>query len=144
MQHVPYRGAAPAITDMLGGQVQVIFDNMPSIIQHIRGGAVRALGVTTAAALARSCPTCRRSPRRCRATRRARCSAWARRSKTPKEIIGKLNSEINAILAEPEMTKRLVELGGAPTIQTPEAFGDQIKAETDKWKKVVDFAGHQG
>jgi tripartite-type tricarboxylate transporter receptor subunit TctC len=62
-------------------------------------------------------------------------------AKTPKEIIGKLNSEINAILAEPDMTKRLVELGGAPTIETADAFGDQIKAETAKWKKVVDFAG---
>ena len=60
---------------------------------------------------------------------------------TPKEIIAKLNSEINAVLAEPDMKKRLVELGGDPLIQTPEAFGDEIKAETEKWKKVVEFAG---
>jgi tripartite-type tricarboxylate transporter receptor subunit TctC len=60
---------------------------------------------------------------------------------TPKDIIAKLNSEINAVLTEPDMTKRLVELGGEPLAQTPEAFGDMIKAETDKWKKVVDFAG---
>ena len=140
MQHVPYRGAAPAITDLLGGQVQVIFDNMPSIIQHIRGGAVRALGVTTTQrspqlpdvqAIAETVPGYEASA----------LFGMGAPSKTPKEIIGKLNSEINAILAEPDMTKRLVELGGAPTIQTPEAFGDQIKAETDKWKKVVDFAG---
>jgi tripartite-type tricarboxylate transporter receptor subunit TctC len=60
---------------------------------------------------------------------------------TPKEIVAKLNSEINAILAEPEMKKRLVELGGEPLIQSPEAFGEQIKAETEKWKRVVEFAG---
>jgi tripartite-type tricarboxylate transporter receptor subunit TctC len=60
---------------------------------------------------------------------------------TPKDIIGKLNTEINAVLAEPEMKQRLVELGGEPLIQTPEAFGEQIVAETDKWRKVVEFAG---
>jgi len=60
---------------------------------------------------------------------------------TPKEIIAKLNSEINTILAEPDMKKRLVELGGDPLIQTPEKFGADIAAETEKWKKVVEFAG---
>ena len=60
---------------------------------------------------------------------------------TPKEIIAKLNSEINEILKEPAMAKRLTELGGDPLIQTPEAYGENIKAETDKWKKVVEFAG---
>ena len=60
---------------------------------------------------------------------------------TPKEVIAKLNGEINAILREPDMTKRLVELGGDPLIQTPDAFGNDIKSETDKWKKVVEFAG---
>src|ERR1700759_1694736 len=140
MQHVPYRGAAPAITDMLGGQVQVIFDNMPSIIQHIRGGAVRALGVTTTQrspqlpdvqAIAETVPGYEASA----------LFGMGAPAKTPKDIIGKLNSEINAILAEPDMTKRLVDLGGAPLIQTPEAFGEQIKAETEKWNNVGDFAG---
>jgi tripartite-type tricarboxylate transporter receptor subunit TctC len=139
MQHVPYRGAAPAITDMLGGQVQVIFDNMPSIIQHIRGGALRALGVTTAErspqlpdvqAIAETVPGYEASA----------LFGMGAPKNTPKEIIEKLNSEINAILAEPEMRKRLVELGGEPLIQSPEAFGDQIKTETEKWKKVVEFA----
>ena len=140
MQHVPYRGAAPAITDMLGGQVQVIFDNMPSIIQHIRGGALRALGVTTAErssqlpdvqAIAETVPGYEAS---------ALFGIGAPKN-TPKEIVAKLNSEINAILAEGEMKKRLVELGGEPLIQSPEAFGEQIKADTEKWKKVVEFAG---
>src|SRR6201997_5444913 len=140
MQHVPYRGAAPAITDLLGGQVQVIFDNMPSIIQHIRGGAVRALGVTTTQR-SPQLPDVQAISDTVPGYEASALFGMGAPAKTPKEIIGKLNAEINAILAEPDMTKRLVELGGAPTIQTPEAFGDQIKAETDKWKKVVDFAG---
>ena len=140
MQHVPYRGAAPAITDLLGGQVQVIFDNMPSIIQHIRGGAVRALGVTTTQR-SPQLPDVQAISETVPGYEASALFGMGAPAKTPKEIIGKLNSEINAILAEPDMTKRLVDLGGAPTIQTPEAFGDQIKAETDKWKKVVDFAG---
>jgi tripartite-type tricarboxylate transporter receptor subunit TctC len=140
MQHVPYRGAAPAITDMLGGQVQVIFDNMPSIIQHIRSGALRALGVTTAErssqlpdvqTVAESVPGYEAS---------ALFGVGAPKN-SPKDIVTKLNGEINAVLAEPDMKKRLVELGGDSLIQTPEAFGDQIKAETEKWKKVVEFAG---
>ena len=140
MQHVPYRGAAPAITDLLGGQVQVIFDNMPSIIQHIRSGSLRALGVTTAErspqlpdvqAIAETVPGYEASA----------LFGMGAPKKTPQAIIDKLNSEINAILAEPEMKKRLVELGGEPLIQSPEAFGGMIEAETEKWKKVVEFAG---
>jgi len=131
--------AAPAITDMLGGQVQVIFDNMRSIIQHIRGGALRALGVTTAErspqlpdvqAIAETVPGYEAS---------ALFGIGAPKA-TAKDIIGKLNAEINAILAEPDMKQRLVELGGEPLIQTPEAFGAQIVAETEKWRKVVEFA----
>ena len=140
MQHVPYRGAAPAITDLLGGQVQVIFDNMPSIIQHIRSGALRALGVTTAErspqlpdvqAIAETVPGYEASA----------LFGMGAPAKTPREIVGRLNAEINAVLAEPEMKQRLVELGGEPLIQSPEAFGGMIKAETEKWRKVVEFAG---
>jgi len=140
MQHVPYRGAAPAITDMLGGQVQVIFDNMPSIIQHIRAGSLRALAVTTAA----------RSPQLPDVPTVADTVAGYEASalfgmgapkKTPPEIIEKLNREINAVLAEPEMKTRLTELGGEPLIGTPDAFGAAIAAETEKWTKVVKFSG---
>jgi tripartite-type tricarboxylate transporter receptor subunit TctC len=140
MEHVPYRGAAPAITDLLGDRVQVIFDNMPSIIQHIRGGALRALGVTTAQrspelpdvpAIAETVPGYEASA----------LFGMAAPKKTPPEIIAKLNNEINAVLAEPEMKKRLTELGGEPVIGTPEAFGALIAAETEKWEKVVKFAG---
>jgi tripartite-type tricarboxylate transporter receptor subunit TctC len=140
MQHVPYRGAAPAITDMLGGQVQVIFDNMPSIIQHIRSGALRALAVTTTQRSSQlpDTPTVAETVPGYEAS--ALFGMGAPKN-TPKEIIAKLNAEINAILAEPEMKKRLVELGGEPLIQTPEKFGADIVAETEKWKKVVEFAG---
>jgi tripartite-type tricarboxylate transporter receptor subunit TctC len=140
MQHVPYRGAAPAITDMLGGQVQVIFDNMPSIIQHIRSGALRALAVTSAQRSSQlpDTPTVADTVPGYEAS--ALFGMGAPKS-TPKELITKLNTEINTILGEPEMKKRLVELGGDPLIQTPEKFGADIVAETEKWKKVVEFAG---
>jgi tripartite-type tricarboxylate transporter receptor subunit TctC len=140
MQHIPYRGAAPAITDMLGGQVQVIFDNMPSIIQHIRAGSLRALAVTTAArsellpdvpVLADSVPGYEASA----------LFGMGAPKKTPPEIIAKLNSEINAVLAEPATKAKLIELGGDPLIGTPEAFGKMIAAETEKWETVVKAAG---
>ena len=140
MQHVPYRGAAPAITDMLGGQVQLIFDNMPSIIQHIRGGALRALAVTTTA---RS-PQLPDVPTVADTVPGYEASAlfgMGAPKNTPREIIEKLNKEVNAVLAEPEIRKRLVELGGEPLIGTPAAFGTMISAETEKWEKVVKFSG---
>ena len=139
MQHVPYRGAAPAITDMLGGQVQVIFDNMPSIIQHIKSGALRALAVTTTERSTQlpDTPTVAETVPGYEAS--ALFGMGAPKN-TPKEIIARLNTEINAILAEPDMKKRLVELGGDPLIQTPEKFGADIAAETEKWKKVIEGA----
>src|ERR1700738_2275175 len=139
MQHVPYRGAAPAITDMLGGQVQVIFDNMPSIIQHIRSGALRALAVTTAARSSQlpDVPTVAETVPGYEAS--ALFGVGAPKN-APKEIVTKLNGEINAVLAEPDMKKRLVELGGDSLIQTPEKFGADIAAETEKWKKVIEGA----
>ncbi len=125
---------------MLGGQVQVIFDNMPSIIQHIRSGALHALAVTTAErssqlpdvpALAETVPGYEASA----------LFGMGVPRKTPPEIVEKLNKEINAVLAEPDMKKRLTELGGEPLIGTPDAFGAMIVAETEKWEKVVKFAG---
>jgi tripartite-type tricarboxylate transporter receptor subunit TctC len=139
MQHVPYRGAAPAITDLLGGQVQLIFDNMPSILQHVRAGSVRALAVTGTArspllpdvpVLADTIPGYEAS---------ALFGVGAPKN-TPKAVIEKLNKEINAVLAEPAIKARLLDLGGEPLIGTPEAFGAMIVAETDKWKKVIEEA----
>ncbi len=139
MLHVPYRGAAPAITDLLGNRVQLIFDNMPSIIGHIRGGALRALAVTTAV----------RSPQLPEVPTVAETIPGYEASalfgmgapvKTPPQIIEKLNREINAVLAEPDVKARLTELGGEPLVSSPQAFGAMIAAETEKWAKVVKFA----
>jgi tripartite-type tricarboxylate transporter receptor subunit TctC len=140
MQHVPYRGAAPAITDMLGGQVQLIFDNMPSIIEHIRAGSLRALAVTTAA---RS-PQLPDVPTLAETVPGYEASAlfgMGAPKKTPPEIIEKLNKEINAVLAEPATRAKLIDLGGEPLIGSPEDFGKMIVAETEKWEKVVKAAG---
>src|SRR4051794_40623073 len=139
MTHVPYRGAALALTDLIGGQVQVIFDNMPSVIQHIKSGTLRALAVTTT----QRSPQLPDAPTVADTVPGYEASAlfgMGAPKNTPKEIIAKLNSEINAILAEPDMKKRLVELGGEPLIQTPEKFGADIAAETEKWKKVIEGA----
>jgi tripartite-type tricarboxylate transporter receptor subunit TctC len=140
MQHVPYRGAAPAITDMLGGQVQLIFDNMPSIIQHIRAGSLRALAVTTTT---RS-PQLPDVPTVADTVPGYEASAlfgMGAPKNTPKEIIQKLNKEINAVLAEPGIKAKLIDLGGEPLIGSPDDFGKLIVAETEKWEKVVKAAG---
>jgi len=140
MQHVPYRGSAPALTDMLAGQVQVIFDNMPSIIPHIKSGALRALAVTTAARAAElpDVPTVGETIKDYEA------SAWfgmGAPKGTPKEVIDRLNKEVNEILAEPAIKQRIADLGGVPIVATPDEFGKVIAAETAKWEKVVNFAG---
>jgi tripartite-type tricarboxylate transporter receptor subunit TctC len=139
MLHVAYKGAAPATTDLLGNRVQVMFDNMPSIIGHIRGGALRALAVTTAERSPElpDVPTVAETVPGYEASALFGMGAPA---KTPPEVIAKLNHEINEVLAEPEIRKRLVELGGEPLITSPKDFEAMIKAETDKWEKVVKYA----
>jgi tripartite-type tricarboxylate transporter receptor subunit TctC len=140
MQHVPYRGSAPALTDMLSGQVQVMFDNMPSVIAHVKSGGLRALAVTTATRSAElpDVPTVAETVRDFEA------SAWfgiGVPKGTPPEIIDRLNKAVNEILAEPAMKARIAELGGVPIVATPAEFGAVVQAETDKWEKVVKFAG---
>jgi tripartite-type tricarboxylate transporter receptor subunit TctC len=140
MTHVPYRGAAPALTDLIGGQVQVIFDNMPSVLQHIKSGTLRALAVTST----QRSPQLPDTPTVADTVPGYEASAlfgMGAPKNTPKEIIAKLNATVNEILAEPAIKARLVELGGEPLIQTPEQFGKDIVAETEKWKKVVEGAG---
>jgi tripartite-type tricarboxylate transporter receptor subunit TctC len=140
MQHVPYRGAAPALTDMLSGQVQVIFDNMPSVISHIKAGSLRALAVTTAER-SQELPDV---PTVAETVKDYEASAWfgiGAPKGTPREIIEKLNKEVNEILVEPAMKARLAELGGVPMVGTPEDFGKVVQSETDKWEKVVKFSG---
>jgi len=140
MTHVPYRGSAPALTDMISGQVQVIFDNMPSSVQHIKAGTLRALAVTTAVRSAElpDVPTVGETVKDYEA------SAWfgvGVPKGTPRAVIDKLNAEINAVLAEPAMKAKLAEMGGIMMNGTPEDFGKIIQSETDKWEKVVKFSG---
>jgi tripartite-type tricarboxylate transporter receptor subunit TctC len=140
MTHVPYRGSNPALTDMLGGQVQVMFDNMPSVLPHIKAGKLRALAVTTEA---RS-PALPDVPTVGETVQGYEASAWFGMGapvKTPPEIIAILNKTINEGLADPKIKARLEELGGVPMNGTPADFGKIIVSETEKWKKVVEFSG---
>src|SRR5712672_74173 len=118
MLHVPYRGAAPALTDMLGGQTQVIFDNMPSIIQHIRAGSLRALAVTSTAR-APQLPDVPTVADTIPGYEASALFGMGVPKNTPKEIIEKLNKEINAVLAEPAIKAKLIDLGGEPMIGLP-------------------------
>ena len=139
MVHVPYRGAAPALTDLLGGQVQVMFDTMPSSIEYIRAGKLRALAVTTATR-SEALPDI---PTVGDFVPGYEASAWygiGAPKNTPAEIIDKLNKEINAGLADPKMKARLADLGGTVLAGSPADFGKLIADETEKWGKVVKFA----
>jgi tripartite-type tricarboxylate transporter receptor subunit TctC len=138
--HVPYRGAAPALTDMLGGQVQVFFDNLPSSISHIQAGRLRALAVTTAT----RAPALPDVPTIAETVPGYEASAFygmAVPRGTPRDIIDKLNKTINQALADPAMQQKLAELGGITMPGTPEDFGKYVAAETDKWSKVVKATG---
>jgi tripartite-type tricarboxylate transporter receptor subunit TctC len=136
MVHVPYRGSAPAITDLLSGQVQVMFDTMASSIEHIRAGKLRALAVTTATRL----DVLPDIPTVSDFVPGYEASGWngmAAPKNTPAEIIDKLNKEINAGLADSKIKARLADLGGAPIPMTPADFGKLIADETEKWGKVI-------
>lgn len=139
MKHVPYKGAGPAINDLIGGQVDVLFDNMPSIIGHIRGGSLRALAVTSAQrSPALDVPTVAETVPGYEA------SAWfgvAVPKGTPRAIVDRINREVNAALADPAMRARLADLGGVPIAGTPEQFWAIHRMETEKWAKIVQFSG---
>ena len=140
MKHIPYKGAGPAITDLLGGQVDVIFDNMPSIINHIRAGSVRALGVTSA----QRSPALPDVPAIAEVVPGYEASAWfgaAAPKGTPAAAIARLNREFNAALADPAMKAKLADLGGVPIAGTPEQFWAIHRMETEKWAKIVQFSG---
>ena len=140
MKHIPYKGAGPAITDLLGGQVDVLFDNMPSIISHIRAGSVRALGVTSA----QRSPALPEVPTVSDTVPGYEASAWfgvAVPKGTPPAAIARLNREVNAALADPVMKAKLADLGGEPIAGTPEQFWAIHRMETEKWAKIVQFSG---
>jgi tripartite-type tricarboxylate transporter receptor subunit TctC len=140
MVHVPYRGGAPALTDMISGQVQVMFDNVPTSIEFIRAGKLRALAVTTAtrSEVLPDLPTVADFVPGYEA------SAWygvGVPKGTPDDIIDKLNKEINAILAEPKPKARLADLGASLLAGSSADFGKLVADETEKWGKVVKFSG---
>src|SRR6516225_7078383 len=139
LTHVPYRGTAPAMTDLLGGQIPVLFDNLPGSIQQIQAGRIRALGVTTAKrvdslpdvpAIAESLPG-------------YEVFVWygiCAPKGTPPQVVEKLNRAVNAVLANPKLVARFRELGGEPMPMTTAEFGKLITDETDKWSKVIRVA----
>jgi tripartite-type tricarboxylate transporter receptor subunit TctC len=136
MVHVPYRGSAPALTDLIGGQVQVMFIGTVGVVEHIQSGKLRAIAVTTAARadVLPNLPTVGDF------VPGYESSAWfgigAPRN-TPTEIVDKLNREINAALADPKMKARLADVGGQVLSGSPADFGRLIAVETEKWGKVI-------
>jgi tripartite-type tricarboxylate transporter receptor subunit TctC len=140
LTHVPYRGSGPALNDLLGGQVQMMFDNVPSSIEHVRAGRLRALAVTSATrweglpdlpAVAEFVPG-------------YEASSWygiVAPKNIPADIVDTLNSTINGALADPTMKRKLAELGGDVLALSPAETGQVIARETEKWLKVVRFAG---
>jgi tripartite-type tricarboxylate transporter receptor subunit TctC len=140
MQHVPYRGAAPALTDLLAGQVQIYFSTTPASIEYIRTGRVRGLAVTTANRL----DVFPDLPAIGEFVQGFEASAWygvGAQKATPRPIVEKLNREINAALADPRMKAKFDDLGCVLIGNTPDAFAKLIADETDKWGRVVKFAG---
>lgn len=134
--HVPYRGSPPAIIDLLGGRVQVLFEPLPSSIEYIKSGKLRALAVTTATRSA-ALPDV---PAMAEFVPGYEASTWngiGAPKNTPSEIIDKLNRVINAGLADPRIRARLADLGATPLPGTPADFGKLIADDTDKWRKVI-------
>jgi tripartite-type tricarboxylate transporter receptor subunit TctC len=140
MLHVPYRGLSPALTDLLSGQVQVVFSSLPAAIEYIRADKLRALAVTTLKRFEGmpDIPTVGDTVPNYEA------SQWygvGAPKNTPAEIVDKLNKEINAALTDPNMKTRLADLGGTVLPGSPADFGTLIVQETEKWAKVVKFSG---
>jgi tripartite-type tricarboxylate transporter receptor subunit TctC len=140
MVHVPYRGQGPALSDLLGGQVQVLFATTPGITDYIRTGRLRALAVTTASR-AQVLPELPTIGDYLAGYEASQWYGMGAPRNTPAEIIDKLNREINAGLADSKMQARLAEIGGEPLTGAPSQFGTFIAEETVKWAKVVKFAG---
>jgi len=140
MLHVPYKGAGPALTDLVGGQVNVMFDNLPSSAPFIRAGKLRALGMTSNA----RDPGFPDVPPISDTVPGYEATAWfglGMPAGSPREAIEKVNAEVNRALADPEFQKKLAALGGTPIPGTPEDFTRTIASETEKWAKVVTASG---
>ncbi len=140
MTHIPYRGAGPAVTDLLGGQVQVYFGSLPPTIEHIRAGKLRALAATTSTRF----ETLPDVPTVNEFVPGYEASQWfavGLRKSTPAEIVDRLNNEINVILADPDMRARLADLGTTVLAGSAADFGKFLAEETEKWAKVVKLSG---
>jgi len=140
MTHVPYRGGAPAMADLISGQVHVMFDVLPGAMQHIRSGSTRALAVTTRMRVD-SLPGI---PTVAETVPGYDSSTWfgiGVPAGTPREIIERLNREMNACLTDPGIKAKLAEVGTSPLVFTPAEFGAHLAAETEKWAKVVKASG---
>src|SRR5262245_15642669 len=138
--HVAYRGSAPALTDLISGQVQVMFDPLVSALPHIQSGSLRALGVTTSTRsnVLGDVPTIAETVPGYEAV------LWfglGVPKGTPAAIIEKLNREVNAALGDQRIRTRLSELGATPLVTTPDEFGKFVAAETERWEKVVRVSG---
>jgi tripartite-type tricarboxylate transporter receptor subunit TctC len=138
--HVPYRGATPALTDLLGGQVQVFFAPLAASIEYIRAGQLRALAVTTATR-SEALPDIPTLDDFVPGYEASSVYGLGAPRNTPADIVQKLNKEVNAALADPKTKARFADFGGVPTAMTPADFGNLIAAETEKWAKVIKFAG---
>jgi tripartite-type tricarboxylate transporter receptor subunit TctC len=140
MQHVPYRGGAPALTDLLAGQVQVYFASIPETIEYINAGKVRPLAVTSATR-SEALPNI---PTVADFVPNYEASGWqgvGAPKNTPTEIVAKLNSEVNACLADPKIKSRFADLAATAIPGSPGEFGKLLVEETEKWAKVVKFSG---
>lgn len=140
MVHVPYKGSAPAVADLLGNQITMIFDNLPSSLPHVKAGKLKALGVTSSARVAQlpDVPTLAEA-----GVPGYEVMSWFglwAPAKTPKPIVDKLNQAIVEILNTPELQQKISEQGAIPTPETPAQFESFIRAETEKWNKVVTAA----
>jgi tripartite-type tricarboxylate transporter receptor subunit TctC len=140
MLHVPYRGSALAMPDVISNKVQLIFDNLPTALAQARGGSVRALGVTSA----QRWPSVPDVPAIAETVPGYESSVFYGMSApkgTPPEIVATLNKAVNEVLKDPKLIARFADIGGVPKPMTPEEYGKLIAAETEKWRKVVEFAG---
>ncbi len=140
MLHVPYRGSALAFPDVISNKVQLIFDNLPTASEQARGGTVRALGVTSA----KRWPSVPDIPAIAETVPGYEATVFYGMSApkdTPPEIVATLNKAINEVLKDPKIVSRFAEIGGVPTPMSPAEYGKHIASETEKWRKVVEFAG---
>jgi len=141
MVHVPYKGAAPALSDLLAGEVQLMFDNIPSVLPHIRSGKVRAIATTgaTRLSLLPEVPTLAEA-----GFKNAQSVSWfaiVAPKGTPKDIIARLHAEIVKAESQADVRQRLYELGAEPVGNSPEEAAEHIRAEIAKWEKVIKESG---